>query len=239
MDTAAVLERVAGLPITTWNYKAEDASAQHLGPVAQDFYALFGLGLDDRHIAAMDASGVALAAIQELNKRTEAQVERIEKLEARNAELEVRLAALERAAGGRSAPAPRPCRAVGCWPAAASPAGLVIQRRRRGVSHEDASPLFQAPQLPDRGPPSRRPLSRCHSSCSAWPRPNRAVGMISLLLHRGRRGHMGARAAAIPWAARRPADAQGPGRGRQLSGCKAGSGSRRGSPSRLPSPPTK
>jgi len=33
----------------------------HLGPVAQDFHAAFGLGADDKHIATVDADGVALA----------------------------------------------------------------------------------------------------------------------------------------------------------------------------------
>ena len=66
VDGQDVLNRLAGLPISTWNYKAGGSDARHMGPVAQDFYATFGLGEDDRHIAALDSSGVALAAIQEL-----------------------------------------------------------------------------------------------------------------------------------------------------------------------------
>jgi beta-xylosidase len=46
---------------------------RHLGPVAQDFHAAFGLGSDDRHIATVDADGVALAAIQGLNRKVEAE----------------------------------------------------------------------------------------------------------------------------------------------------------------------
>ena len=34
-----------------------------MGPMAQDFHAIFGLGEDDTHIASLDASGVALAAV--------------------------------------------------------------------------------------------------------------------------------------------------------------------------------
>ena len=37
-----------------------------MGPMAQDFSAAFGLGLDDKHINTVDADGVALAAIQGL-----------------------------------------------------------------------------------------------------------------------------------------------------------------------------
>ena len=41
----------------------------HMGPMAQDFHAAFGLGTDDKHIATVDADGVALAAIQGLNQK--------------------------------------------------------------------------------------------------------------------------------------------------------------------------
>jgi len=34
--------------------------------MAQDFYAAFGLGIDDKHIVTVDADGVAFAAIQGL-----------------------------------------------------------------------------------------------------------------------------------------------------------------------------
>jgi Chaperone of endosialidase len=63
-----VLDKVARLPITTWSYKAEDATIRHLGPMAQDFYATFGIGYDGKHIADVDEVGVALAAIQGLHQ---------------------------------------------------------------------------------------------------------------------------------------------------------------------------
>jgi len=53
-----VLEKVAALPITSWNYK-QDNSSRHFGPMAQDFYAAFGIGPDDKHITTVDADGVA------------------------------------------------------------------------------------------------------------------------------------------------------------------------------------
>jgi len=40
-----------------------------MGAVAQDFYSAFHVGADDRHIAIVDADGVALAAIQGLNQK--------------------------------------------------------------------------------------------------------------------------------------------------------------------------
>jgi hypothetical protein len=88
-----ILAKVDTLPISTWRYKGD--TSQHLGPMAQDFAALFGLGPDDRHIAPLDAAGVSLAAVQALNRKvTEKQVA-IEDLARRNAELEKRLADLE------------------------------------------------------------------------------------------------------------------------------------------------
>ena len=69
VDTANILNRVAQLPITTWSYKAEDQSVRHIGPMAQDFAAMFGVGQDDKHINMVDANGIALAAIQALYEK--------------------------------------------------------------------------------------------------------------------------------------------------------------------------
>src|SRR2546422_1818102 len=41
------LFRSVALPVQTWEYKS-DGATRHLGPVAQDFYAAFGVGPDDR-----------------------------------------------------------------------------------------------------------------------------------------------------------------------------------------------
>jgi hypothetical protein len=79
VDRRAILARVAALPIETWSYKGE--TARHLGPMAQDFAAAFGLGADDRHIFPLDAGGVALAAIQGLLALVQAQEDRLQTLE--------------------------------------------------------------------------------------------------------------------------------------------------------------
>ncbi len=61
-----VLQRVAAMPVSTWNYRAQDPSVRHIGPMAQDFHAAFGVGEKETMIATVDADGVALAAIQGL-----------------------------------------------------------------------------------------------------------------------------------------------------------------------------
>ena len=55
----AVLARLAEVPITTWNYETQDPTIRHMGPMAQDFHAAFGLGESERHIPTIDADGVA------------------------------------------------------------------------------------------------------------------------------------------------------------------------------------
>jgi len=71
IDAEEVLTKLSKIPISTWNYKAQDSSNRHMGPMAQDFYEAFHLGADDKHINTIDLDGVALVAIQGLNKKLE------------------------------------------------------------------------------------------------------------------------------------------------------------------------
>lgn len=108
IDGAALLDKVAALPISSWHYK-QRADERHIGPMAQDFRAAFGLGVDDRHIEMVDLGGVSLAAVQALKRQLDAREARIAQLESQNAALDQRLAALEsamRLAGGPSSAAP-------------------------------------------------------------------------------------------------------------------------------------
>lgn len=88
LNNKAILEKIAELPITQWKYKG--SGDYHIGPMAQDFYKLFGLGMDDKSISTIDPAGIALAGIQELKKENDELkkictdlVKRIEKLENR------------------------------------------------------------------------------------------------------------------------------------------------------------
>jgi hypothetical protein len=87
IDNQGILERVANLPISSWNYK-KDQDTRHIGPMAQDFYAAFNVGSDDKHIATIDESGVALAAIQGLNDKLKEKDTQIESLKKRMSDLE-------------------------------------------------------------------------------------------------------------------------------------------------------
>ena len=81
VDPLVLLDRLADLPITTWNYIAQGEDVRHIGPAAQDFHAAFSLGESETGIATVDADGVALAAIQGLYELVQAQELRIVELE--------------------------------------------------------------------------------------------------------------------------------------------------------------
>ena len=85
LDDATVLDKVAALPISRWSYTSEHG-VRHVGPMAQDFYAAFKVGEDNKHITSIDEDGVALAAIKALHARVGA-------LDAENARLRRELAA--------------------------------------------------------------------------------------------------------------------------------------------------
>jgi hypothetical protein len=98
VDGAQILERLAAIPVTRWTWRHDEGGTPHIGPVAQDFYAAFGVGADDRHISTTDADGVAFAAIQALYQRLQEKEAEIEALKAQNQvllDLQRRLEALE------------------------------------------------------------------------------------------------------------------------------------------------
>jgi hypothetical protein len=71
IDPDQILDRIAKMPISAWSYNDQEPSVRHIGPMAQDFHAAFGVGSSDRCIPTVDENGVALAAIQALYQRVE------------------------------------------------------------------------------------------------------------------------------------------------------------------------
>jgi len=84
VDKQQILANVQQLKIQNWKLKDEAGNVRHIGPVAQEFHAAFGLGSDERSIHTGDAHGVALVAIQALT-------ERVDILQQENAELRQQL----------------------------------------------------------------------------------------------------------------------------------------------------
>jgi hypothetical protein len=88
IDGKMVLAKLEALPISTWNYRGDTPQDIHLGPVAEDFHAAFGLGASDHFVAPTDVAGVALASIKALQEEVRERDARVQALEARLAELE-------------------------------------------------------------------------------------------------------------------------------------------------------
>jgi hypothetical protein len=118
IDGESLLARLRQVPVSRWRYIGqEELPIHHIGPMAQDFHAAFGLNPDSTTINMSDLDGVTLAGVEALVARTdgmrrdaEGQDARltvveaengslraaVRTLEARNQELEARLRRLER-----------------------------------------------------------------------------------------------------------------------------------------------
>lgn len=89
LDGEELLAKIAALPVQSWYYR--NSEERHIGPVAEDFADAFAVGaidgdggLDNKYLSAKDVSGVALAAVKELQKKTD----QIDELNKRVAQLE-------------------------------------------------------------------------------------------------------------------------------------------------------
>ena len=95
MDGEQVLRKIAGLNLTSWNYKGHDSQQfRHYGPVAQEFFAAFGhdgvgtVGTPTT-INSGDLEGILMIAVQALDSQ--------------NRELRTRIEALDRLVKGTAA----------------------------------------------------------------------------------------------------------------------------------------
>jgi len=95
VNKTQVLQKIKTLPISTWNYKANQNKDKHIGAMAQDFYKAFEYGPDNLHIAPKDAAFVAVAGVQELVSELDKRDKKIQELEAKVQELETLQATLE------------------------------------------------------------------------------------------------------------------------------------------------
>jgi hypothetical protein len=86
IDPIEILDKISRLPVTQWNYKNDGSGIKHIGPTAQDFYRIFGIGEGERTTSTIDPAGVALAAIKALGEKTaelERKTDEIEELKRR------------------------------------------------------------------------------------------------------------------------------------------------------------
>ena len=71
LDGGDILQKIDALNITRWNYKKENSSTTHIGPVAEDFYKAFNVGgpAGEKSISTIDPAGISLIGIQALSKK--------------------------------------------------------------------------------------------------------------------------------------------------------------------------
>ena len=81
LDNMNILNKIGELPITQWSYKKDNGKIDHIGPVSEDFYQMFGLGENNKGISSVDTSGVALAAIKALKTENDLKTKQIDQLQ--------------------------------------------------------------------------------------------------------------------------------------------------------------
>ena len=78
-DGDRVLNALDELDLYEWSYI--DQTSRHVGPMAEEFSAVYGLGESKAKIAPSDMAGVALASVKALRSENLALRERVERLE--------------------------------------------------------------------------------------------------------------------------------------------------------------
>ena len=68
IKTSDVMKKLAEINVEEWSYKGK--KDRHISPMAEDFYSLFQLGPDNKHINPNDLASVAIIAAKELQAQT-------------------------------------------------------------------------------------------------------------------------------------------------------------------------
>ena len=97
LQAEEVLLKIKKIPVTQWNYKSQNETIHHIGPMAQDFYLQFKLGGfgNDTTITTSDIDGVNMLGIQALENRTSELKEEIITLQTTINQQEMKVASLE------------------------------------------------------------------------------------------------------------------------------------------------
>ncbi|GAA6184275.1 tail fiber domain-containing protein [Aliiglaciecola sp. NS0011-25] len=93
IDVDSIIAKLANLPMATWSY-LNNTEVQHIGPMAEDFYAAFEFGADEKHIAPGDMAAIALITAKKLNEDTVSLSEKVQQKDAEISELKSQLADL-------------------------------------------------------------------------------------------------------------------------------------------------
>ena len=66
-----ILAKINSLEMYKWDYICEKTHPKHIAPIAEDFYAKFGLGECDSMISHIDPAGIALVGVQALSQKVD------------------------------------------------------------------------------------------------------------------------------------------------------------------------
>lgn len=75
-----ILKKITKIKISTWNYKSQK-TVRHIGPTAQEFHSVFGIGENNKTICTIDMDGISMIGIKALEKRTSDLSEQFKKLD--------------------------------------------------------------------------------------------------------------------------------------------------------------
>jgi hypothetical protein len=70
-DVDQIAQKAKHIKVYSWNYIAQNDSIRHIGPMAQDFYAAFGLGENEATISSVDFDGINLLLLKTLIEKEE------------------------------------------------------------------------------------------------------------------------------------------------------------------------
>jgi hypothetical protein len=69
VNNEKILEGIAQLRIRSWSYRSQQGHIRHIGPTAQQFKKIFGVGESKRLLSMVDADGVIMAGILGIDER--------------------------------------------------------------------------------------------------------------------------------------------------------------------------
>ncbi len=95
IDNEDLLYKLRGIPVTRWNYKG-NPNIDYIGPMAQDFYAVFHLGGEDSlGINSICIDGVTLAGVKALEERTRIMKSEIDSLTTENRQIKTAFSVIQ------------------------------------------------------------------------------------------------------------------------------------------------